>query len=170
MNIITKFTLSTKPGIDVLLMLTKALAIEKYSSILEEKLLTRYIAQNFNKEALIAETNNMSNQWLVVYVDDQPAGYARITSKGKRPGILDGKRAIHIADFGVLQKYTEAAVKDSLIEKCLIVCRSFEGIWINEHSSSPLIGFFESNGFFPQKETFQLDELPISSVCLIRNS
>lgn len=85
MNIITKFTLSTKPGIDVLLMLTKALAIEKYSSILEEKLLTRYIAQNFNKEALIAETNNMSNQWLVVYVDDQPAGYARITSKGKRP-------------------------------------------------------------------------------------
>lgn len=165
MNIITKFTLST--GVDALLMLTKELAIEKYSSMLEEKLLTGYITQNFNKEALIAETNNMSNQWLVVYVDDQPAGYARITSKGKRPRVLDGKRAIRIADFGVLQKYPEPAVKDSLIAKCFAVCRSFEGIWINEYSSSPLLGFFEGKGFSRQEEVFQLDELPVTSVCLI---
>ncbi|SFP00943.1 Acetyltransferase (GNAT) domain-containing protein [Chitinophaga sp. YR627] len=165
MNIITKFTLST--GVDVLLMLTKELAIEKYSSMLEEKLLASYIAQHFNKEALIAETNNMSNQWLVVYVDDQPAGYARITSKGKRPRALDGKRAIRIADFGVLRKYQEAAVKDSLIAKCFAACRSYEGIWINEHSNNPLLGFFESKGFSRQEEAFQLDELPVTSVCLI---
>lgn len=141
--------------------------MEKYSSILEEKLLTSYIAEHFNKEVLIAEINNMSNQWLVVYVDDQPAGYARITSKGKRPRSLEGKRAIRIADFGILQQYQEPAVRDSLLDKCLIICRSFEGIWINEHSGSSLLEFFESKGFSRQQETFQLDELPITSVYMI---
>lgn len=165
MNIITKFTVATEQAVDTLAMLTRELAIEKFSAIIDQRMLADYIATNFNEKVLVSELNSMSNQWLVVYVDDNPAGYARITSKGKKPVSLDNKRSVRIADFGVLKKYPEQAIS-SLLEKCLTVCKSYEGVWINEYLQNPLIEFFESKGFSKQPETFQLDELPLESVCL----
>lgn len=165
MNIITKFTVATEQAVDTLSMLTRELAIEKFSAIIDQRMLADYIATNFNEKVLVSELNSMSNQWLVVYVDDNPAGYARITSKGKKPESLDNKRSVRIADFGVLKKYPEQAIS-SLLEKCLTVCKSYEGVWINEYLQNPLIEFFENKGFSKQPETFQLDELPLESVCL----
>lgn len=166
MNIITKFTLSSQPGMDALFMLTQTLAREKFATLLPGKTLEAYIAQYFSKAALIAETNSMSNQWLVVYMDDNPAGYARITSKGKKPQVLEGKRAMRIADFGVLATYVDPAVSTSLFDKCMAVCEPYEGTWINEYTANPLIRFFESKGFTRQPDALQLDELPLASVCL----
>jgi len=167
MNIVTKFTVATEQGMDALLMLTKELAIEKFSSLLEQKVMDHYVAENFNEYALTLEVNSMSNQWLVVYADDLPAGYAKLTSKGERPLALNGKRAIRIADFGVLKKYTDPAIRNSLLEKCLAVCKPYESIWMREYVKNPLIEFFESNGFTRQKEACQLDEMPLPSVDLI---
>ncbi len=90
----------------------------------------------------MVEVNSMSNQWLVVYVDDKPAGFARITSKGERPKAIAQKRIIRIADFGIIEAYTDPAVRQSLFDKCLSICKSYEVIWINEYSENPLINFF----------------------------
>ncbi|WP_143307239.1 N-acetyltransferase [Chitinophaga vietnamensis] len=167
MNIITKFTVVTKQGMEALLLLTKELATEKYSTLLKQKILDNYIFRNFNEQALVAEVNSISNQWLIVYVDDQPAGYACITSKGKRPAPLEGRRAVRIMDFGVLKKYPAPAVKDALLEKCLAVCKSYDSVWITEYADNPLIELFENKGFARQHTTGQLDELPLAAVCLI---
>ncbi|WP_316828579.1 MULTISPECIES: N-acetyltransferase [Pedobacter] len=167
MNIITKFTVATEQGMNVLLMLTRELAMEKFSSLIEQKIIDNYISEKFNDQTLINELNSMSNQWLVTYVDDNPAGYARITSKGRRPSTLDGKRAIRIADFGILKKYTDPAVSNSLLEKCLNVCKPYESIWINEYVQNPVIKLFANKGFIKQKESWQLDELALTSACLI---
>ncbi len=110
----------------------------------------------------------MSNQWLVVYVNEQPAGYARITSKGKRPEIVAHKRAIRIADLGILKAYEDPAIKRSLFDKCLSVCRSYEATWINEYIEDPCITFFESEGFIRQHGAPEMDELPLPSVYLIK--
>ncbi|SEI50844.1 hypothetical protein SAMN05216327_102107 [Dyadobacter sp. SG02] len=105
MNIITKFTIATDQGVEILLKLTRELTLEKYVSFLKRPVLDRYIAENFNRQTLIAEINSMSNQWLVVYADNVPAGYACITTRGLKPQQLDGKRAVRIADFGILSKF-----------------------------------------------------------------
>ncbi|RFM35886.1 N-acetyltransferase [Chitinophaga silvisoli] len=168
MKINTKFTLGSQQGRDILSHLTRELAIEKFSSLVDEQILTDYIHKHFNKATLIAETNDMSNQWLVVYVDDTPAGYACITSKGERPALLAGKRAMCIADFGVLHKYATPAVIDSLFEKCLSVCQGVDGIWITEYAQNPLILYFESKGFTLTKTGFQATELPLKYVSMIR--
>jgi len=167
-KIITKFTLGTDQGMDALLPLTKEIAIEKFSNLVQAELLESYISESFNGTALIAELNSMSNQWLVVYADENPAGYARITSKGRRPQILDRKRITRIADFGVLKKYDDPAIRQSLFEKCMSVCKSYEVTWMNEYLENPLIDFFESEGFIKQEGVNQLDELPLPSVCLIK--
>lgn len=169
MNIITKFTIATDQGVETLLMLTRQLAIEKYSAIVDPPILDRFIAENFHRKALIDELNSMSNQWLVVYADNTPAGYARITTRGSKPQFLDGKRSVRIADFGILRAFTAPAIKDSLLEKCLAVCRSHEDIqiWVNEHVESPWIEVFESKGFIKTEDTCELEGLPLRAVCLI---
>jgi len=168
MNITTKFTVATEQGIETLLILTRALANEKFSSLLELPVLDHYIHTNFNSRALTGELNSLSNQWIIVYADDQPAGYARLTSKGKRPQVLDGKRAVRIADFGVLGKYAAPEIREALLEQCIHTGKGYAGIWINEYTASPLIGFFECKGFSRQPDINQLEELPLASVCLVK--
>lgn len=168
MNIIAKFTVATEQGLDDLLMLTKTLASEKYAAHLGQQALEKYVSEHFNDRTLINELNHRSNQWLVVYADNKPAGYARITTKGERPGGLEHKKAIRIADFGVLAQYSEPAIREALLDKCLTACRSYAGggIWISAYTGDPMIGFFESKGFTRLQELDHLDELPLASVCL----
>ncbi len=167
MKIITKFTIATEEGTRMLVQLTKDLALEKFSSILDQKTMESYIGAQFNAKYLVSEMNSMSNQWLTVYVDDTLAGYAKITSKGKKPLVLEDKRALRIADFAILKKYPEEEVKKLLFEKCLSVCKSVEGVWINEYLENPIISFFERNGFQRLPEKSQHDELHLSSICLV---
>ncbi|SJZ38707.1 N-acetyltransferase [Sediminibacterium ginsengisoli] len=167
MAIITKFTVATDQGIDDLLMLTRESAKEKFLFLPEEQIITSYIAAHLTRQALIHEVNSMSNQWLVVYADNEPAGYARITTKGKKPASLHQNRAIRIADFSVLNRHNNIAVRESLFSKCIAVCRSYENIWVNEYIENPLIDFFEANGFVRQNEAAQHDDLPLKSLYLI---
>ncbi len=168
MNIITKFTVATEQGIEALLMLTKTLAVQKFAQLLKPVELEHYIIENFNAQTLISEINSMSNQWLVVYVDDQPMGYARITSKGQKPIAVGGKRAIRIADFGVCQHQAQQQIMTSLIDKCLAVCSTYEVIWINEPVGSSLIGLFEQKGFIRQPGMSRFDELPLESALYLK--
>lgn len=168
MNIITKFTVVTEQGMDALLLLTNAIAKEKFTGQLAADTLDTYISNHFTEQVLIVEVNSMSNQWLVTYADNEPAGYARITSKGERPEIEGLDRIIRIADFGVLSKFSGAGIKEALIEKCLSVCKAYQAVWINEYAGNPLIPFFENHDFIKQNELHQSDELPLASVLLIR--
>ncbi|HWV73622.1 MAG TPA: hypothetical protein VN040_17995, partial [Pseudosphingobacterium sp.] len=122
-KITTKFTVGTDENIDTLMVLTKTIATEKFSKLLEGSVLENYIAENFNKDTLITEVNTMSNQWLIVYADDEPVGYARITSKGNRHEMLNRKRSIRIADFGILENFSDPAIIIPLFQKCLSVCK-----------------------------------------------
>lgn len=168
MNIITKFTVATEQGIDMLLQLTKALALEKYATVLEPEALEYYIEAAFSERTLISELNSLANQWLVVYAEGIPAGYARVTAKGKRPDQLQGRRALRIADFGILKKFPEPEIRDALLDKCIAACHGHESIWINEYTANPFMVSFEGKGFVPQQEAWRMDDLPLSSVCLIR--
>jgi hypothetical protein len=106
-TIITKFTIATEKGIHDLLFLTEAMARERFAQKLSSEELESYISKNFNKGALTVDLNSMSNQYLTVYVDNEPAGYARITSRGVRPEAFDSKTLARIADFGILAKYND---------------------------------------------------------------
>ncbi|CAL1517179.1 N-acetyltransferase [Chitinophaga sp. MM2321] len=167
-KIITKFTVVTEQGIEDLSYLTKTLALEKFTGILPENIIASYIADNFSKERLINDVNSFSNQWLIVYIDEEAAGYARITSQGKRPDVLAGKRAIRMADFGILKKHSATAGTQSLFEKCLVAGKAYDAIWLNEYSGHPFLAFFEEQGFNIQDQVAESDGLPVPSVYMIR--
>src|SRR4051812_38470118 len=96
-KIITKFTIGTEQGINTLLFLTTAIARGKFTGKVPEQELEDYINVNFNRDSLMIELNSMSNQYLIVYADDEAAGYARVTSKGVRPDLFENKTLARIA-------------------------------------------------------------------------
>jgi hypothetical protein len=167
--IITKFTIATHESIIIMHELCKAIAYEKFSGRVEESVLEQYIAKNFNERELKDEMNSMSNQWLTVYYDGEPAGYARITSKGIQSELFGGKRLIRLADYGILNKFKDTAANQSLFDKCLSTCQSYEGIWLNEYLENPMLDFFERNNFIRKQYSEGSFELPLSSVYLVRD-
>jgi hypothetical protein len=167
-KIISKFTTATEEGVDTLLVLATAIAREKFGSITTNKVLEQYITDNFNLKTLVVEMNSMSNQWIVAYFNNKPAGYARITSKGKKPRDLEHKRIVRLADFGILKKYDDPQIALSLFDKCLSICRSYDGIWIHEYADHPLLCFFENHGFIKLHELSGQYELPLPDLYFFR--
>jgi hypothetical protein len=168
LSITTKFTVATEQSIKALLFLTHTIIREKLTALVPEQKIEHYILKHFGEQTLINEVNSMNNQWLIVYADDKPVGYARITSKGEKPAALTQKRTISIADFGILREYTDAAVKQSLFNKCWQVCKYYEATWIKEYSRNPLIALFELEGFTRLEETAEWNTLPLHSVSLLK--
>lgn len=169
-KIITKFRVANEEGVAELLYLTRTLAMEKFESLLPAETLENYISANFQEKILVEEMNSLSNQWLVVFADDEPAGYVRITAKGKRPETITAKRAVRIADFGILKAYHTDAVCQSLFDKCISVGKGYEALWLNEYTENPLLEFFEKKGFIKQQETAALDELPVAGLYFIKEA
>ncbi|MGJ1386917.1 N-acetyltransferase [Sphingobacterium spiritivorum] len=168
MKIITKFVIATEQDIERLSLLAKDISTEKFSSVVEEKQLRTYLAANFNEKHLLKEVNSLSNQWLMVSVDDRPAGFARITSKGIRPDMCSRKRMIRIADFGILKAYANTTASDSLLQKCLALCRSYDSIWIAEYVEDSLKEYFERNAFITLHNSGEHEGLPLPSVYMLR--
>jgi hypothetical protein len=167
-KIVTKFTIGTEQGVDTLLFLTSAIAREKFSGRIPDQELEAYINKNFNNDTLTIELNSMSNQYLTVYADDEPAGYARVTSKGARPELFDGKTLARIADFGVLAKYDDPLIRKSLFEKCLSISTMQQVIWISEYENNPYLSFFEGYGFKRNVDITAPQELPLPPVYLTK--
>lgn len=167
-SIITRFTIATRQGMEALLFLTQSITREKFVSLLSGDQVESYLFAYCSEQALMVEVNSLSNQWLVVYVNDQPAGFARITSKGERPAMMRQKRVIRLADFGVLKQYDHAEVRQSLLDKCLAVCKAYEAVWINEYTENPYLSLFESAGFTRQIGKHEIYELPLAAVFLIK--
>ena len=168
-NIVTKFAIASEEGVEIIKHLTRTIAKEKFEALIPSEMLDNYINEELNDKKLIDDLNeSLTTQWLVVYKNDQPAGYARITSKGERP-VVEEKSIISIADFGVLQEYNEPEVLQSLLDKCYYICKIYQAVWLHEYKENPLLFFFEANKFKRMnQESDSYGLLPLPSVFMIR--
>jgi hypothetical protein len=167
-KIVTKFIIGNEQGINDLLVITSTTARERFKGKVPDQELENYIDANFSKDALMVELNSMSNQYLMVYADDEPAGYVRVTTKGTRPEFFAKKTLARIADFGVLAKYTDPLISKSLFEKSLSISSMRQVVWISEFEDSPYLDFFESYGFKRNIEISVPKVLPIQPVYLVK--
>lgn len=167
-KVVTRFTVASDAGVGALIYLTETISREKFSEILPEQTLEKYISEQFNEKKLVDDLNDMlSQQWLIVYVNDYPVGYAKITSKGKRAE-MGNKTAVRIAEFGILKKYDDPVVWSSLFTKCYAVTMFYDVIWINEYVDDPAVVYFEKMDFKKVAWPGDKFELPLPSVYLIR--
>ncbi|WP_316750750.1 GNAT family N-acetyltransferase [Pedobacter gandavensis] len=166
----TKFTIASEEGIDLLQTLGTQRGKEKYAGILDSSQLENYLYEKFNTNTIVSNLNTFSNQLIVVYVDEQPAGYAYFSGNGNVPEALTDKRVVHFVDFELLNQYKGTGAQEFLMEKCLNVCKSYEALKITENTAAPeMIRFYEQYGF-QQEETAEISIAGVTfpSVTLIR--
>jgi len=169
-KIITKFRVATEDAIDELLHLTRTITIEKYAHLVSDEAIENYISTIYNPKHIIDEMNSFGNQWLVVYADEKAVGYAFVTTQGKRPEPLKDKKAVCIADFCILKSDLAGAAKQSLLDKCLSIGKGYEALWLTEQTESPMLSFFEDNGFTGGVEGNDLIDLDIQMVYMIKEN
>ncbi|MGY0036795.1 N-acetyltransferase [Pedobacter sp. NJ-S-72] len=167
-KIITKFRVATEDAISELLFLTRTIAIEKYAHLVTDEVIEDYISGIYNDKHIIDEMNSFGNQWLVVYIDEKAIGYAFVTTQGKRPEMLEGKKAICIADFCILKAYLSSAAKQSLMDKCLSIGKGYEALWLAEQTDNPLLSFFEDHGFIRGEQANDFIDLDIKMNYMIK--
>ncbi|WP_316840405.1 GNAT family N-acetyltransferase [Pedobacter gandavensis] len=144
----TKFSVASEEGIAVLQMLGEKRGQEKYTGLLNTSQLEEYLFEKFNTPTIISNLNTFSNQLIIVYVEDQPAGYAYLSGNGTVPEAFKDKRLIHLEDFEVLDAYKSTGAREILLEKCLNVCKSYEALKIIENAEAgDNIAFYEQYGF-----------------------
>lgn len=160
--------IGTELGIATVQSIGAAATKEKFAGLVPDDQLEAFIENNFNPRVLRDEMNSMSDQFIVVYLDDTPAGYAKITSEGQRPKIFEKKTLIGIADFHVLLKFNDIQIKKVLFEKCLKVCSMQQIIWICEYDGNPDIQFFESYGFIKSTEITASYEFGLPPINLVK--
>lgn len=137
-QIITKFAVASDRMIDDLLYLTRTWMAEHPAIVTEGQ---------YTKKILVDTMNSFSSQWLIVYVGDQPAGFAFLTDGGERPVTLENKRIVQLTAFAVLHSYADTYVRISLLEKCLAVYKGRDAMWTEGTCVQEEIPFLETYGF-----------------------
>lgn len=168
----TKFTIASEEGVALLQMLGEKRGQEKYGELLDVSQLENYLFDKFNTATVISNLNTFSNQLIVVYVEDQPAGYAYLSGYGAVPEELKDKRVVHLEDFEILQAYKESGAQEILLEKCLNVCKSYEALKITEKADAKgMISFYEQYGFQQKvSEVISIAGVNFPSVILIKEN
>lgn len=146
MSIITKFTIATEEGLNVLFQLREAQIRGMYTSIVEEMSFNQYLAQQLDHKETVLELNDLSTQMLTVYQNDIPAGYAMIKPVDQ-PAQLADKKAINLASFYLQPEYNQEEIRTSLWNKTLSLTKQYDAIWLEVLQGDPLLPHFKKWGF-----------------------
>ncbi|HEY5692444.1 MAG TPA: GNAT family N-acetyltransferase [Cyclobacteriaceae bacterium] len=125
--------------------------------------MTFYLEQNFNKAKIISEIKDNYTQFFVAFMDDQPAGYAKVRINDEVKKVLKG-RAIELERIYVMSSFQGKKVGASLLQACLDHARGNDfqwiwlGVWENNHKAQ---NFYAKWGFEKFGEhVFQMGDDP----------
>ena len=168
----TKFTVASEEGIAVLQYLGETRGYEKYGALLNEEQLADYLFEQYNRDTIISNLNTFSNQLIVVYAEEKPVGFAYLTGKGTVPEPFSDRRVFHLGAFEILNAFKESGVREALMDKCMVICKSYDALQLMEKADeTDMIAFYEQYGF--RQSTSQLSVIAgvsFPSLVLIREN
>jgi diamine N-acetyltransferase len=118
-----------------------------------------FMTESFTQEALEKEVEDGDGIFLLAYIKDRPAGYARLREEN-RENIMADVKAIEIARIYATQDSIGKGVGAALMQQCIQIAKEQkkEWIWLGVWSENQrAIAFYEKNGFYKFGEhTFML--------------
>ena len=109
----------------------------------------KYMSGPFKKENLMNEVAAHGNIFLLAWVGDQPAGYAKLRTEKRRPD-LPNESAIEIARLYADQKWIGKGIGNKLMQACIETATDMRKttIWLGVWENNPrAIRFYERWGF-----------------------
>lgn len=145
MEIISKFTVGSEEGISDLIAIIDASVYSLHKDFVSEEDIKKY-SKELDPRKMINDLNDLSNQLIMTYADQQPVAYSIIKSGSTHPGIPDGKRATEIS-FVILPEFSVPEIKQSLWKKCRSAVSFTDVIWANMLTHDSLLEFMKELGF-----------------------
>jgi diamine N-acetyltransferase len=112
--------------------------------------MNQFLSVQFTREQLMAEVGAPHNVFLLAWLGQKPAGYARLYEGNELPHELAGTAAIEISRFYSERHAIGKGVGQALMEACLSIAGAMgkEWIWLCvwEHNLRA-IRFYEKMGF-----------------------
>jgi ribosomal protein S18 acetylase RimI-like enzyme len=111
--------------------------------------LAAYMAKAFSREQIEKELAEMRNIFLIAEINDEPAGYAKLTLGVKEDGI-EAERPIELNRLYAHQKFLGMGVGQSLMDECFRRALQLECdvMWLGVWEYNPRAQrFYEKNGF-----------------------
>ncbi|MBL1220666.1 hypothetical protein JET18_07440 [Chryseobacterium sp. L7] len=146
MNIISKFTVGSEGGISDLITIIDASAYSLHQGLVPEENIKKHIENDIDPRKMINDLNDLSNQMIITYADEQPAGYSMIKSGTSHPSLPEGKKATEIS-FVILPEFDSEDIRQSLWKKSRSAASFTDIIWINMMAHDPLLEFLKGLGF-----------------------
>jgi ribosomal protein S18 acetylase RimI-like enzyme len=109
----------------------------------------KFMNEQFAREALMKEVMTPGNIFLLAYVNNQVAGYAKMREGEKRPE-FENRPSVEIARIYAIQLSIGKGVGSALMKKCIEVAKEMKkeiiwlGVWEQNHRA---IHFYKKWGF-----------------------
>ncbi|PIF46244.1 hypothetical protein CLU96_3268 [Chryseobacterium sp. 52] len=146
MNIISKFTVGSEEGISDLITIIDASVYALHKEYVSSEDIKKYIENDIDPRKMINDLNDLSNQLIITYVDNHPAGYSILKSGFSHPVLPEEKRATEMI-FVILPEFDSPETRESLWKKSRSAASFTDMIWINIMAHDPLSAFLKESGF-----------------------
>lgn len=147
--------------IDLLQSISQQTFIEAFSEANTAENMTKYMAEKFSNETLLAELSNRGSEFYFAQLGNRVIGYLKINSEQAHTELQD-EHALEIERIYVLQEFHGKKVGQLLYEKALDIARLknvrfiWLGVWEKNHRA---ISFYQKNGFVAfDKHIFRLGD------------
>jgi GNAT superfamily N-acetyltransferase len=111
-----------------------------------------YLHTAFSSEQLQQEFNEPGSIFLLAYVKNEPAGYARLRHSNELDKTFPGKKCIELQRIYAVQKFIGKGVGKALMTSCTQLAQQqhanllWLGVWEHNHHA---ISFYKRIGFEP---------------------
>jgi GNAT superfamily N-acetyltransferase len=133
--------------------------------------LAHYMRQAFSIEQITAELTSPESIFLIAFIDDKPAGYAKLIVDSIEVGIT-AENPIELSRLYSQQEYIGKGVGQDLMNACFDRAREdrHDVVWLGVWEFNPRAQrFYEKNGFtVVGRHTFQLGTDPQTDLLMQR--
>ena len=132
--------IATKADAELLLSLSRKTFSQTFAAQNSEADMKAYLAENFSLARIREELKESGTTFLLAFIDEQPAGYAKLTA-ARNPELPQPEQA-ELARIYVLQKFQGQQIGKALLELSLAFARQagaavlWLGVW--EHNQKAL--------------------------------
>ena len=153
MEVVSKFVVGSDQGVDEFFDVKKAFIRNSYQEIVASEIIENYIKEHFDHRKMINVLNDLSNQLIMVFADQQPVGYCFFQTGFSYPEASENQKMTAIKEFSILQEYDLPEVRLSLWNKVKSAIQFADSIWINIRENDSEIQFFKDQKFVFVKDT-----------------
>lgn len=142
----SKYTIGSEQGVSDFISIIDASITALHTGFIDKNDISKYVKNEINPRKIINDLNNLSNQLIIAYANNKPAGFCMIKSGSYTSQIPTERKAAEVS-LAILNEFDTSDIRLSLWNKCRSALMFSEIVWTNIMVHDPTINFLKDVGF-----------------------